>query len=110
LLDSIFSNPCTTHGHKHGCHVRITIGSRPLVKLYADDDVIGTASRDLLSLGLVLRNPMLQDVGDDVKTPVVFSLGHENVVAAFAGVLTLLSLTTKCAQMATAPRMLVDTS
>jgi hypothetical protein len=22
LLDSIF-NPCTTHGHKHGCHVRI---------------------------------------------------------------------------------------
>jgi hypothetical protein len=24
LLDSIFSNPCTTHGHKHGCHVLIT--------------------------------------------------------------------------------------
>jgi hypothetical protein len=23
LLDSIFFNPCTTHGHKHGCHVRI---------------------------------------------------------------------------------------
>jgi hypothetical protein len=22
LLDSIFSNPCTRHGHKHGCHVR----------------------------------------------------------------------------------------
>jgi hypothetical protein len=24
LLDSIFSNPCTTHGHKHGCHVPIS--------------------------------------------------------------------------------------
>jgi hypothetical protein len=23
LLDSIFSNTCTTHGHKHGCHVHI---------------------------------------------------------------------------------------
>jgi hypothetical protein len=31
LLDSIFSNPCTTHGHKHGCHVLISLSdfSRP---------------------------------------------------------------------------------
>jgi hypothetical protein len=30
LLDSIFSNPCTIHGHKHGFLVRISVASEPL--------------------------------------------------------------------------------
>jgi hypothetical protein len=38
LLDSIFSNPCTTHGHKHDCHVLIILPllkeSRPRRRLY----------------------------------------------------------------------------
>jgi hypothetical protein len=36
-------------------------------------------------LGLVFRDPMLQDVGDDVEAQVVFSLGHEDVAAALRG-------------------------
>jgi hypothetical protein len=40
LLDSIFSNTCTTHGHKHGCHVRIILPfltkSRPRRRLYLE--------------------------------------------------------------------------
>jgi hypothetical protein len=38
LLDSIFSNPCTMHGHKHGCLVLIILPllkeSRPRRRLY----------------------------------------------------------------------------
>jgi hypothetical protein len=31
LLDSIFSNPCTTHGHKHGFHVLIKMDVKALL-------------------------------------------------------------------------------
>jgi hypothetical protein len=40
------------------------------------------------ALGLVLRDPMLQDVGNDVEALVVFSLGHEDIAAALLGYVT----------------------
>jgi hypothetical protein len=52
--------------------------------LCADDDVIIIAPDDLLPFDLVFRDPLLQDVGDEVEAPIIF-FRHEDVAATWRG-------------------------
>jgi hypothetical protein len=40
---------------------------------------------DFFTLDLVFQDTLLQDVGDNVKAPVIFGLRHEDVAAAQQG-------------------------
>jgi hypothetical protein len=58
------------------------IGGGPLIELRVDDNVVGAAPDNFLAFDLALRDALLQNVGDEVEALVIFSLCHEDVVAA----------------------------
>jgi hypothetical protein len=74
LLDSIFSNPCTTHGHKHGCHVRIILPfltkSRPRRRLYLEPILHNTRDNEVSKTKeikiIVRRNVTMFSIGEYV--------------------------------------------
>jgi hypothetical protein len=58
------------------------VGGRPPIELSANDDVVSAAPDDFLAFNLVFRDALIQDVGDEVEAPIIFSFRHEDVMAA----------------------------